>query len=258
MEYDLRECIEELQKSIDKVDNICAKIREEGSNYKKRYFDERKEFEQYATKEKRDLERRLAEERKVLETKEDDKKRELEEKLKPMEEEVAKLYETIDSLENIVASVRLGDLIEELADLTGISTSDIMVDIHSNIIIDEVHTFEEMYNFWGLILYSSLFHYEMTLDADLNSMQADGKTFLEHCSAKLIEGKTCLNVNINCADLIVNIPLSYLTETLGILWYPDDLIRHAVINCVERSNKEDASKSTGKKRNRCLTKETTE
>lgn len=45
MEYDLRECIEELQKSIDKVDNIFAKIIEEGSNYKKRYFDERKEFE---------------------------------------------------------------------------------------------------------------------------------------------------------------------------------------------------------------------
>ena len=55
MEYDLRECIEELQKSIDKVDNIFAKIIEEGSNYKKRYFDERKEFEQYVAKEKRDL-----------------------------------------------------------------------------------------------------------------------------------------------------------------------------------------------------------
>ena len=250
MDNNLRNCIEELQKNIDEVNNVSAKIREEYSNYKKRYFDERKEFEQYATKEKRDLERRLAEERKVLETKEEDKKRELEEKLKPMEEEVAKLYETIDSLEKIVASVRLGDLIEELANLTGISTSDIMVNTHSNIIIDEVHASEEMYNFWDLILYSSLFRYEMTLGADLNSVQADGKMFLEHCTAKLIEGKTCLNVNINCADLIANIPLSYLTGTPDILWYPDDLIRHAVINCVEKNNKEELPK----KRSRSLNK----
>lgn len=250
MDNDLRNCIEELQKNRDKVNNASAKIREEYSNYRKRYFDERKEFEQYATKEKRDLERRLAEERKALKTKEDDKYRELEEKLKPMKEEVAKLYETIDSLEKIVASVRLGDLIEELANLTGISTSDVMVYTYSNIIKDEVHASEEMYNFWDLILYSSLFRYEMSLGADLDSMQADGKMFLEHCTAKLIEGKTCLNVNINCADLIANIPLSYLTGTPDILCYPIELMTQAVINCVEKNNKEELPK----KRSRSLNK----
>ena len=84
MEYDLRECIEELQKSIDKVDNIFAKIIEEGSNYKKRYFDERKEFEQYVAKEKRDLARRLADERETFEAKQVVKENEFNEKIKLM------------------------------------------------------------------------------------------------------------------------------------------------------------------------------
>ena len=247
MNDNLMERIEELQKNIDKVNNARAKIREEYSNYRKRYFDERKEFEQYATKEKRDLERRLAEERKALEIKENDKYRELEEKLKSMKEEVAKLDETIDSLEKTVVSVRLGDLIEELANLMGISTSDVMVYTYSNIINDEVHTSKEMYNFWDLILHSSLFHYEMTLGADLNSVQADGKMFLEHCTTKLIEGKTCLNVNINCADLIANIPLSYLTGKDGFSWYPADLMIQAVINCVEKNQEKEASKKRSRK-----------
>lgn len=256
MEYDLRECIEELQKSIDKVDNIFAKIIEEGSNYKKRYFDERKEFEQYVAKEKRDLARRLAGERKTFEAKQVVKGNEFNEKIKLMREETVKLHEKIDSLGKIAASVRLGDLVDELANLARINTSEIKVDTFSNIMIDEADSTEEMYKFWGLMLHSSSFHYEMILGADLNSVQADGKTFFEHCSARPIESRTCLNVNINPDDLIANIPLSYLTGKDDFSWYPDYLIRRAVINCVERSQEKEVSKDNVKKRSRKLSDET--
>ena len=252
MEYDLRECIEEIRKNKAKEDNICAKIKEEGSSYRKRYFDEKIGFEQYVAKEKRDLARRLAGEREAFEAKQVVKGNEFNEKIKLMREETVKLHEKIDSLGKIVASVRLGDLVDELANLARINTSEIKVDTFSNIMIDEADSTEEMYNFWGLMLHSSSFHYEMILGADLNSVQADGKTFFEHCSARPIESRTCLNVNINSDDLIVNIPLSYLTGKDDFSWYPNDLITQAVINCVERSQEKEVSK----KRVRTLSEET--
>ena len=252
MEYDLRECIEEIQKNKAKEADICAKIKKEGSSYRERYFDERIGFEQYVAKEKRDLARRLAGEREAFEAKQVVKGNEFNEKIKLMREETVKLHEKIDSLGKIVASVRLGDLVEELANLARINTSEIKVDTFSNIMIDEADSTEEMYNFWGLMLRSSSFHYEMILGADLNSVQADGKTFFEHCSARPIESRTCLNVNINPDDLIVNIPLSYLTGKDDFSWYPDYLIRRTVINCVERSQEKEVSK----KRSRKLSDET--
>ena len=252
MEYDLRECIEEIRKNKAKEDNICAKIKEEGSSYRRRYFDEKIGFEQYVAKEKRDLARRLAGEREAFEAKQVVKGNEFNEKIKLMREETVKLHEKIDSLGKIVASVRLGDLVDELANLARINTSEIKVDTFSNIMIDEADSTEEMYNFWGLMLHSSSFHYEMILGADLNSVQADGKTFFEHCSARPIESRTCLNVNINSDDLIVNIPLSYLTGKDDFSWYPNDLITQAVINCVERSQEKEVSK----KRVRTLSEET--
>ena len=252
MEYDLRECIEEIRKNKAKEDNICAKIKEEGSSYRERYFDERIGFEQYVAKEKRDLARRLAGEREAFEAKQVVKGNEFNEKIKLMREETVKLHEKIDSLGKIVASVRLGDLVDELANLARINTSEIKVDTFSNIMIDEADSTEEMYKFWGLMLHSSSFHYEMILCADLNSVQADGKTFFEHCSARPIESRTCLNVNINPDDLIANIPLSYLTGKDDFSWYPNDLITQAVINCVERSQEKDVFK----KRSRKLSDET--
>ena len=252
MDSDLRECIEEIRKSKAKEADICAKIKEEGSSYRERYFDERIEFEQYVAKEKRDLARRLASEREAFEAEQAVKENEFNEKIKLMREETVKLHEKVDSLGKIVASVRLGDLVEELANLARINTSEIKVNAYSNIMIDEADSTEKMYKFWDLMLRSSSFHYEMALGADLNSKQADGKTFLEHCSARPIESRTCLNVNINSDDLIVNMPLSYLTGKDDFSWYPADLITQAVINCVERSQEKEVSK----KRSRKLSDET--
>lgn len=264
MENDLRERIEEIQKIKAKDADICAKIKEEGSSYRKSYFDERQEFEQYATKERRNLERRLAGEKEVFEARQVVKGNEFNNKIKLMRDETVKLREKVDSLGKIVASVRLGDLIEELANLAGISTSEIMAETYSSIIVGEVHTTEEMYekikqrgtkginDFWHLTLCSSSFRYEMWLGADLDSMQADDKTFLEHCTVKLVGSMPRLDASINRTDLIANIPLSYLTGDPDFSWYPADLMTQAVINCVERSKEREVSK----KRSRKLSDET--
>ena len=266
MDNDLIERIEEIRKIKAKEADICARIKEEGSSYRKRCCDEKIEFEQYVAKEKRKLERRLAGEREAFEAKQEDKENELNEKIKLMRDEIVKLREKVDSLGKNVASIRLGDLREELASLAGINTTDIKMSTCSAIIIDEAHSTEEMYemmkdrttkkngDIWHLILYTNSFRYEMKLNADLNSKQADGKTFLEHCVAAPwgpCGKETCLYVNINPGDLIANIPLSYLGKE-DFSWYPDYLITQAIINCVEKSKE----KEIFKKRSRKLSDET--
>lgn len=254
MNNDLRECIEELQKYKKKMAAIQAKENKERTSLNEYIATERASFEEYAALERRNLEKRIASERDTLEEKVEDKIREFEEKIKPLSEEGTKVHDKINSLGKNVASIRLGDLIEELASLAGINATDIMMSTYSGIMIDEVHSTEEMYemmkdrttkengDIWHLILYTNSFRYEMMLNADLNSKQADGKTFLEHCVAVPWGKKTCLYVNINRDDLIVNMPLSYLSIESDPSWCPADLMMQAVINCVDRNRENEVSK----------------
>lgn len=262
MEYDLRERIEELQKCRAEITAIQSRIK-----------NEKEDFWEYVASERKALEETIARERIALETtlkaRKENKKRELAEKLKPMDEECTRLHDRVNYLGHNVVSIRLGDLIEELANLLEINLSDIMVNIYCNTIFSEERTIEEIVKsinqrtikedndiFWRLMLYSNKeehsFCYKMLFKADLNSKQKDGKTLLEHCTIIPWTVYTCLKVNEDYDDLLINIPLSYLTIDSDSFWYPADVITQAVINCVEKSQEKEASK----KRSRKLSDET--
>ena len=78
------------------------------------------------------------------------------------------------------------------------------------------------------------------------------KTYILKKSKFRTDLHTHIHANLNSDDLIVNIPLSYLTGKDDFSWYPADLITQAVINCVARSKEREASK----KRSRKLSEET--
>ena len=99
----------------------------------------------------------------------------------------------------------------------------------------------------------TLFTYLIRLNAKFTDVQSDGKTLLEHCTAKVIydararEYRTDLYIDRNINDLILNIPLSYLVRESENNWYPADLMRQAVINCEEKSKEKEATKNRSKK-----------
>ena len=226
MDNDLRNCIEEIFKMRDEIDTI---------------------------------EKTLAEKRASFER-----------TLTPLKEESAKLSESLESLCDNTIPIRLGDLLEELANLTDINVSNIGIDTESGIILRGKHSIEEMIktdelktkvlsDIWELDLYSNkegksynrleqTFRYIIRLRNNITDVQADGKMFLEHCTARSVnDSHTYLEITGDVSDLILNIPIGDLIRKSSSEWYPADAITQAVMNCVERN------KEISKKRSKKLT-----
>ena len=289
MDNDLRKRIEELQKRKKKMESIQLKEVKEKDNFRKYIAKERANFNSRVEQEKRDLEKRHADEKRALEAKIENERREAEERIKLLSEKETEARDKFNSLGQSVVSVRLGELVEELANLSGINHSDILVNMHCGIMFNKEYTIVEMYekikhmycsivfnkeytiaemyemikqmatketnDFWSLSLSSTMFHYVIGMvlsAADLDGMQIDGITFLEHCRVKVLGSMIYLDINEKFDDLIVNIPLSDLICMPDVLWHPKDLMKQAIINCVERSQEKDVSK----KRSRKLSDET--
>lgn len=109
---------------------------------------------------------------------------------------------------------------------------------------------------------SLLFCYLIHLNSTLSDVQADGKTLLEHCAVDVEHDMvdkniyTSLNIKDNIDDLILRIPLNKLASDSNAGWYPADLMKQAIINCVEKCQEKEVSKDNVKKRSRKLSDET--
>lgn len=199
-----------------------------------------------------------------------EKRANFEKTLTPLKEESAKLSESLESLCDNTIPIRLGDLIEELANLTDINVSSIGIDTESGIILRGKHSIEEIIktdevkpkvlsNIWELDLYSNkdrksynrleqTFRYTIGLKNNITDIQADGKMFLEHCTARSVnDSHTYLEITGDVSALILNIPIGDLIGKSSSRWYPADAITQAVMNCVERN------KEISKKRSKRLT-----
>lgn len=197
-----------------------------------------------------------------------EKRANFEKTLTPLKEESAKLSESLESLCDNTIPIRLGDLIEELANLTDINVSSIGIDTESGIILRGKHSIEEIIktdevkpkvlsNIWELDLYSNkdrksynrleqTFRYTIGLKNNITDIQADGKMFLEHCTARSVnDSHTYLEITGDVSALILNIPIGDLIRKSSSEWYPADAITQAVMNCVER-NKEISKKRSKK------------
>ena len=248
MNDDIIQCIKLLQERKAEIDVIDRKIDEERTAFEGIVALERKKFE---------------------------------ESLNPLKEEVTKLSMDFDTIGQNVVPITLGDLVKELATLSGVDVSNIGIEIKSNVEfwgknslnkILELFSYKNIQGRWAVVLTDKstsnpLFCYKMTFKLNLNAIQADGKTFLAHCmneiryDSYLDKYYTILCVGRNRDDIILNIPLNSLfkKDHKGICdeqWYPTDLMMQAVINCVERSQEEEIPKDNVKKRSRKLLDET--
>ena len=240
MNNDITECIKCLQEKKMTIDAIDGKIDEERTAFEKKVAIERMKFEETLT---------------------------------PLKENSIKLSDEFNTLGQNTVSIRLGDLVNELSKLSQVSVSNIEVKIETNISfwgkhnlkkIAEMLDYIKMQSRWDVVLNDKSmdkqsFCYQMFFKLNLDEVQADGKTLLEHCTYEIKSSDysdkyyTMLHIDRNIDDIILNIPLRDLAigNTNAInegKWYPSDLIMRAVINCVLRTSEEEKFNDGCKKR----------
>lgn len=236
---------------------------------------ERLEELQHRKDEKKIVDSRISDERTFFEKEVFLERKRLEEKLSPLKISSQKLGEEVDRLGKDTVAVRLGDLVSELINLAGINASDMVVKVKPAIVFGGKYSIEDIisqgkkhrfdcYIGNGEVVLSTYkteqsLSYSISFNIDLTEVQADGRTLLEHCSAKtrcgsikrrngnyFFEDYTDLNIDKDIEELIVKIPLCNLAKESSTNWYPTELIRQAVINCTERT------KNNCKKRSKSL------
>ena len=266
MDNDLKKRLEDLRRLSGEVSAICKKESED-----------RAAFEEKAAIEKEEFKERIAIEKRKFEEKISNDEKEFVRAMHSLRRKQQPLINEYFSLLNCSVSVRLGDLIDELVNLTDIDVSNVMINANAiqllslpgdrseeiSKLLDTTYS-DSRFNRGVLIsgkgpLPSSLlFCYLIKFNSRLSDVQADGKTLLEHCVVDveydLVNEKyyTKLNIKDNIDDLILRIPLSKLASDPNQEWYPADLMTQAVINCVEKSQEKEVSK----KRSRKLSDET--
>ena len=161
----------------------------------------------------------------------------------------------VDLIRNSFVQVRLGDLIDEISWLSGVSKNNIFVSLSFSKIfpnmedslsfVDDINDSTDSYLVDNVkfSIKSNLskedigvvpFSYFSFLFFDLNDIQYDGKLLKEHCCVSFepfTNGEVSLTVSIkkNIDDIICNIPFYDLENKDNISWYPADLFRQALI-----------------------------
>lgn len=176
--------------------------------------------------------------------------------MKLLGEQYINASKNLDRIGNIKFPVRIGDLIDEISWLSNTNAEDIQVYLGGYDIIDGVYNMNSFLKLVGSrpkcgIRFrlsnrdyvnddeSSMFSYSNCLTFDLDSIQADGKTLLEHSSVivrKRASGTkyTEFVIDKDINDVILPLTLNYVFLESSANWVPADLFTQAVINSVER------------------------
>lgn len=208
----------------------------------------------------------------------EDKRKKFEQSLEPLKESLTKASDEFNLLAGNKVSVSLEDLVKELSSLTGISILNMGIKIETNVgywginnkrrILELMNSSDqhlnctENYNknnFWEIALFADknknlrentqVFCYCMGFKLNLEELQSDGKTLLEHCSAEVcyddMQGSHYTNLvinknigSLNCNFSLYDLVKDEITKGYSSRWYPSDLLMQAVINCVERQKDE--------------------
>ncbi len=154
--------------------------------------------------------------------------------------------------ENARFPVRLGDLIFELSNFSGVDIHDIDVSLKTNVMFLGNYNFIEMLELYnnskssyyirmqlnGKKTDETKFSYFSFLPIDFNIIQDDGRTLLDHCSlvtTEMFDGKyTEIVIDKDIDDVILYFDLSYLQMNETISWYPVDLFTQVIINCINK------------------------
>lgn len=240
-----------------------------------------KEKLRYLQAKKRELEcikKEIADKRTDFEKNIEEERKRFEETLEPLKENSNRVSEEFNLLASNKVCVSLGNLITELSSLTGINVLNMGIKIETNVgywgknsirkILELMNSSDQRLNctgnynknnFWEITLFADeglhprkdkqAFCYEMSFKLNLEELQSDGKSLLEHCSTKVgyddLQGLhyTCLVIDKNIGGLNCNLSLNNLiqdeiTEGDFRRWYPTYLLTQAILNCVEKQNKQ--------------------
>lgn len=171
-----------------------------------------------------------------------------------LNERLSSQMKDVQNLKNTKIFIKIGELIDELSWLSGISVDKIKVEMKFNM---KFSNLDEFFQFTDdvkardiknirLRLWSdneniyNNFDYFMFLSMDTNFICSDGKRLIEHFSALLKPFSCCdeldvtFSVNDNFNNIIFNLNLGEIEHTDNSSWYPSDLFSQAVFNCVQR------------------------
>lgn len=174
-----------------------------------------------------------------------------------------------NDIENI--SVSIGDIVEELSNLTGIEKNKIGISITTNVGYWGIYNLDYLaflidsddqslgYYKYGKDKYFNIniygekdlydydkkrkFDFNLKLKLDLNEMQADGKTLKDHSSEQIYfdDGRQShytgivIDKDIENLNYKVNLEeLEYIKDSKD--FYPSELFKQAIINYIERKN----------------------
>lgn len=220
------------------------------------------------------IKKQIANKRTAFEREIEKMRKEFEDSLEPLKENSNRTFEEFNLLASNKVCVSLGNLVTQLSSLTGISTSDMGISIRTNVAYWGKYKLETIAalmnsspsslrcigcsdkdNSLRLILYADksiscwdekqAFCYDMTFKLNLEELQSDGISLLEHCSVKVgyddfaEDYFTTLVIDKNIGGLNCNFSLGSIVQddvTNGFKdsWFPSDLLRQAIINCVEK------------------------
>ena len=198
------------------------------------------------------------------------KDKEYRENIKPFKDAQIKIKREIGELKATKILLKLGDLINELAILSGINVENISLEIRATIDCSNYKNIEDLLRKkltnerLRLLIAGSKnlpfnenhphpFYYSIKLPFNFNEIQADGKTFFEHCSLRVKNSNKDKKqyieflVTENIEDVICNFSLSTLTKEDKESWYPSSLIKQAIINCASKQHSFETKKVYEKK-----------
>lgn len=180
------------------------------------------------------------------------KKREYEASVAPLRENYRKVFNETCELGKRKISIKLNDLLDEICWLSEINVEDLEISLHPNIVLAGVYGMDEFFEYIGDINKFGInfrlsgvnkngytFNYVTTLSMNYDSIQADGKTLLEHCSicigSRLGHNKyTQLVIDKDMENIVLTFDLNLLSMNINSIWGPSDLFTQAVLNCEER------------------------
>lgn len=199
--------------------------------------------------------------------------REIEESRKKFEESLSDLNKQENSIleefrlaQEDKVTVTLGELLCELASLKEFNPLDIGIAIETNVTYSGSHNLKKIVKFlnkrdnklqvkpyWQVMLYTNTmkktditaedFVYMFKFDLNLDELQADGRTLLEHCSTqwgydyRQGEPTTKLVIDKYIGLISCNISISDLISVENAVYDKDRwLLAQAIQNCVERQN----------------------
>ena len=179
-------------------------------------------------------------------------KNDYERSIAPLREDYNRIFNESSELGKRKISIKLNELLDEICWLSETNVEDLEISLRPNIVLDGVYDMADFLDYIGDINKFGVnfrlsgvndngyaFNYFTILSMNYDSIQADGRTLLEHCSmsigSRLGHRKyTQLVIDKDMENIILEFELNLLSMITNSVWGPSDLFTQAVLNCEER------------------------